>query len=170
MWYVPGRFTVLPLPLCHIPLTNNTPSLVFAKAACAQASKGTCWPPCRPMASDILLEFVIGQDNMAMIYMSPDPYFDLFEQQLDLRKFDLATHATAGLSLDEMDGHVNLALMSPSTPAAKIPDWQTHVQGAWLIKIRDAVISTIDNAKSAITNMINSGSTGMVLLFAHPEI
>jgi hypothetical protein len=68
-----------------------------------------------------------------MIYMSSDTYFDAFEQPIDLRKFDLAKHATAGLSLYSSDGRVYLASMSPGTPAAKIPDWRTRVRGAWLI-------------------------------------
>ena len=57
-----------------------------------------------------------------MIYMSPNPYFDSFEQQIDLRKFDLAEHPTAGLSLYDSDGRIYLAFMSPGTTAAKIPD------------------------------------------------
>ena len=83
---------------------------------------------------------------MAMIYLSPDPYYDAFEQPLDLRKFDIATHATAGLSLLESGGRLHLATMSPSTPAAKMKDWRTRVKGAWLIKISDVNVSTIKDA------------------------
>jgi hypothetical protein len=75
-----------------------------------------------------------------MIYMSPDPYFDAFEHPMDLRKVDLTKHATAGLNLYETDGRIYLALMSPGTTAAKIPDWRTRIRGAWLIKIGELVI------------------------------
>jgi hypothetical protein len=86
---------------------------------------------------------------MAMIYLSPDPYYDAFEQPLDLRKFDIATHTTASLSLLETGGCLHLATMSPSTPAAKMKDWRTRVKGAWLIKIGNVNVSTIKDAKLA---------------------
>jgi hypothetical protein len=57
--------------------------------------------------------------------MSPNPYFEAFEQPIDFWKFDPGKHPTLGLSLYEASGHLYLATMSPSTPAAKIPDWWT---------------------------------------------
>ena len=82
-----------------------------------------------------------------MIYLSPDPYSDAFGQPLDLRKFNIATHATAGLSLLKFDGRLHLATMSPSTPAVKMKDWRARVKGAWLIKIGTVDVSTIKEAK-----------------------
>ena len=105
-----------------------------------------------------------------MIYLSPDPYYDAFEQPLDLRKFDIATHATAGLSLLESDGRLHLATMSPSTPAAKMRDWRTRMRGAWLIKIGNIDVSTIKEAKAAFQSIHDSGSTSTTLLFAPPEV
>ncbi len=107
---------------------------------------------------------------MAMIYLSLDPYYDAFKQPLDLRKFDIATHATAGLSPLEKDGRLHLATMSPSNPAAKMKDWRTRVKGAWLIKIGDVNVSTIKDAKLAFQAIYDSGSTSTTLLFAHPEV
>ncbi len=51
--------------------------------------------------------------------MSPCPYFDAFEEELNLRKFDIAKHRTAGLCLAHIDGHLILGGMAPSTPAAR---------------------------------------------------
>ena len=107
---------------------------------------------------------------MAMIYLSPDLYYDAFEQLLDLCKFDIATHATAGLSLLESGGHLHLATMSPSTLAAKMKDWRTRVKSGWLIKIGDVNVSTIKDAKLAFQAIHNSGSNSTTLLFAHPEV
>jgi hypothetical protein len=108
---------------------------------------------------------------MVMIYLSPEPYFDAFEQPLDLRKFDIATQATAGLSLLESNGRLHhLATMSPSSPAAKMKDWRTRVKGAWLIKIGTVVVSTIEKAKLAFKSIQASGYTSTTLLFAHPEV
>jgi hypothetical protein len=41
----------------------------------------------------------ISRSDMAMIYISPDPFFEAFEQPIDLRDFNLTNHPTAGLSL-----------------------------------------------------------------------
>jgi hypothetical protein len=71
---------------------------------------------------------------MVMVYMSPDPYHESFEQTVDLRKFDLSKHPTGGLELYVRDGWVHLALISPSTPAAQIHDWHARIQGACFIK------------------------------------
>ena len=84
---------------------------------------------------------------MAMIYMSPDLYFDACEQPLNIWKFDLGKHATTGLNLYQSGGRVHIASMSCSTPAAKIPKWRACMHGAWLIKIDDTVISTIIEAE-----------------------
>jgi hypothetical protein len=115
-------------------------------------------------------EYDIGRHNMAMIYMSPDPYFDAFEQPLDLRHFDYATHPTAGMSLYVNTGRLYLAAMSPSTPTAKIHNWRTRVRGAWLIKIGNTTVTSIVEAGAAFEALRESIATSTVLFFAHPEI
>jgi hypothetical protein len=45
---------------------------------------------------------------MATVYMSPNPYFDMFVEPIDLRKVDLTLHQTAGLKLFERNGHLIL--------------------------------------------------------------
>jgi hypothetical protein len=57
--------------------------------------------------------------------MSPCPYFDAFEEEIDLRKFDITKHRTAGL-----DGCLILGGMAPSTPGAKITHWRTRLKAA----------------------------------------
>ncbi len=64
---------------------------------------------------------------MATVYLSPDPYFNAFEQLLDLRKFVPSKHPIAGLELCESNGCLHLQLMCPGTPAAKTLDWQSHL-------------------------------------------
>ncbi len=112
----------------------------------------------------------INRSGMAMIYMSPDPFFEAFEQLIDLRDFNLNNHPTAGLSLYECNGRQFLATMSPSTPAAKIPDWRPRVRGACLIKVGQTMVNTIDNIATAFQNLHTSSNLTLVLLFAHPEI
>jgi hypothetical protein len=124
-WHVPDRCTILPLLLQHMATEPESRNTIKAKAAHAQSSPDQPRQPRWPRVVDVMTEYNIGQDNMAMVYMSPDPYYDAFKQPLDLRKFDYTKHPTAGLSLYEKSGWLYLDTMSPSTPVAKIPDWRT---------------------------------------------
>ncbi len=101
--------------------------------------------------------------------MSLDPYHNAFKQPLDLRKFSLSKHPTAGLTLQTL-GRVHLASMTPGSPAAKIPDWRPGIWGAWLIKVGNTTVSTIADVAAAIEAAIASGLSSFILLFAHLEI
>jgi hypothetical protein len=85
-----------------------------------------------------------------MIYMSPDLYFEAFEEHLNLQYVTLTKDATAGLELYESSGRVHLQSMKPSTAAAKIPNWHPRLRGAWLIKIGNTIISSIDDVSLAL--------------------
>ncbi len=111
-WSAPPMSPHLHLPLRT--LTVEAPRPTWARAAHIKNKKG------RNLAAELVNDFHIGGQDMMMVYMSPDPYHDAFEQSVDLRKFDLTKHATGGLSLYERDGRVNLASIAPSTPAACI--------------------------------------------------
>ena len=107
---------------------------------------------------------------MAMVYMSPDPYFEAFEEVIDLHKFDLTQHRTAGLCLAHSVNPLFLGGMTPGTPGAKIPRWRSRLKGAWLIKVGETQVSSIADAQDAFTTGIASGSSFVKLLFSHPEI
>jgi hypothetical protein len=126
---------MLPLPLWETAI----PRPIAAAAAHVQT-----------MALDaalIALAYGIGKDNMAMVYMSPDPFFDAFEEDLDLRKWSFDKHRTAGLSLLLHNGRLYLGGMAPGTPGAKVDRWRVNLRGAWLIKIGTTVVSTISEAQ-----------------------
>ena len=53
-------------------------------------------------------------------------------------------------------------------PAAIIPDWRTQICGAWLNKVGNKFITSIEEAAAAIKSLVESGHTNMVLL-SHPE-
>ena len=105
-----------------------------------------------------------------MVYKLPDPNHDAFEQTVDLWKFDLAKHATGGLSLYVRDGRVHLASIAPSTPAARIHNWQTRIRGVWLIKVGDTIVESIDDVAWAFDGLRTSGSLSVTLLFSHPKV
>jgi hypothetical protein len=79
--------------------------------------------------SDIVSEYLIGQRDMSTFYMSPDPYFDAFIEVIDIQKFNLTKHCTAGLFLLHSDDRLYLGSMTPSTPGVKIPHWRSRLKG-----------------------------------------
>ena len=80
-------------------------------------------------ASELVTHFLIGKHDLATVYMSPDPYHNAFEEELDIRKYNYAKHHTAGLSLVESNGRLLLAAMSPHTPGSRLPRWRSNLQG-----------------------------------------
>ncbi len=124
----------------------------------------------KQIAANVVLEYLIGASDMAMIYVSPDPYGTAFEEELDLRKFDNNTHRTAGLCFFEKNNQILLASMAPSTPSAQIPWWQTRIWGAWLIEIDGIPVASISDAKAVFARLSLSNSKRCTLLFSHPEI
>ncbi len=171
-WLVPNKCTKLPLLL--VTMTSSSPSCpIAATATLISAPKDST--PAPGMARhhktiNIMTALEIFKTNMAMIYMSPNPYFDAFKQPLDLHQLDLCKHPTAGLSLYEHAGRLHLATMSPDSPAAKIKDWHSRVKGAWLIQIGDTPVTTITSAKDALTAAHLANTSSVTLLFAHPKI
>ena len=161
-WCVPLSCRTTPLPLRE----TAFPRPIAAAAARVWSNPES--PP--PTASDIVSEYNIGRNDMALIYMSPDPYHEAFEEVLDLRRFDYSRHRTAGLCLAHANGRLILGGMAPSTPAAKIPRWRSRIKGAWLIKIGDKAVSSISDAQSAFAALDSAGITSVTLLFSHPEI
>jgi len=108
---------------------------------------------------------------MDMVYMSPSPHHDAFDEVMDIRKCDFSKHPTAGMSLIEQNGRrLILAHMTPSTPGAKVPRWRTWLRGAWLIKIAGTSVTMIDDARNVFESLSNSGATLAHLLFAHPDV
>jgi hypothetical protein len=157
-------------PMCQktpLPLRETAFSRPIAAAA-AQVWSPPDAPP--PTASDIVIEYNITRQDMALIYMSPDPYYEAFEEVMDIRRFDLSRHRTAGRCLSHIDGRLILGSMAPSTPAAKIPRWRSRLKGAWLIKIDDHAVSTIDQVYQVFAQLNADGASTVTLLFSHPEI
>jgi hypothetical protein len=157
-WDIPSRPRILPLPLRE----TDIPRPIAAAAARVQT-----------MASDavsIVSAYGIGKDDIAMVYMSPDPFFDAFEVDLDLRKWSFDKHCTAGLSLLLHNGRLYLGGMAPGTSGAKVDRWRVNLRGAWLIKIGTTVVSTISEAQSAFQALYTAGTPSVTLLFSHPEL
>jgi hypothetical protein len=89
---------------------------------------------------------------------------------INIQKFNLNTHKTAGLCLAHVDGRLFLGGMAPSTPGAKISCWRTCIKGAWLIKVGLTTVSTIKDAQLAFKRLSDEGVTSAILLLSHPKI
>ena len=140
--------------------------MVNARAARLQSRATTQ----KKTAAEVVSDYLINSEDMAMIYMSPDPYATVFEEELDLRKMNLARHPTAGLILFEKDNRVLLASMAPGTPGARIARWRTRIRGAWLIQVDGTPVHSISDVKAAFTRLSCSNSPRCTLQFSHPEI
>ena len=68
------------------------------------------------------------------------------------------------------DGRAHLASIAPSTPTARIYGWRTRIRGAWLIKVGDIIVESIDDVVRAFDGLRTSGSPSVTLLFSHPEV
>ncbi len=107
---------------------------------------------------------------MATVYMSPDLFYEAFEEELDLRKWSFDRHRTAGLSLLLHNGCLYLGEMTPSSPGAKVDKWRIHLRGTWLIRISSSTASTIAEAQAIFKALYDSSTPSVTLLFSHPEL
>jgi len=112
-WKCPPRSLHAPLPL----RISGTPISFGARAARVESPTTSK----KDLAAEIVRDYLIGHEDMAMIYLSPDPFYGAFKEKLDLRKFDLAVHGTAGLNFLQKNSRLYLASMEPGTPGARIP-------------------------------------------------
>jgi hypothetical protein len=164
----PHSCRLTPLPLRETALPRHR------TAAAARLSANIPYPHLHrtksTIAADIVMKFMIGKRDISMIYLSPDPYHDAFEEEVDIRRFDLTKHRTAGLCLAQHDGRLFLGGIAKSTPYAKIPQWRTRIKGAWLVKIGPHTVTTIQEAQEAFATLSLAGTTRVTLLFSHPIV
>ena len=153
-----------PLPLG---LSQSVPTIYPARAATAIMSHQPLHPS---LTHETMFNFGIDASDMAMVYLSPEPYNNSFEETLDIRKLNCSLHPTAGLSFIAKDNRIFLAAMSPSTPGARVRAWRTRLRGAWLIKIAEFPITTLKSARDAFAALEQRYDKSCQLLFAHSEI
>lgn len=164
-WNAPTNSLTAPLPLPS--LHSN---IISASAAVLKKPQPLTKLTGKQLAAELVTNYLIGNNDTATIYMSPCPYHQAFEEELDLRKFDFSKHPTAGLQLFEKDKRVHLASMAPNSPGNKIYKWRTNVRGAWLMAIDNKQVTSISEVQSMIQQLCLSQAKSAVLTFAHPEV
>ena len=112
----------------------------------------------------------ICQKDMMMVYLSPHPFRNSFEEDFRLRYFDSCKHPTAGLVCIEHNGRLYVKDIQPSSPAAKIQAWRSRIRNAWLIKVDDEEVSKIEDIERIMTRLATAKSPSCWLLMAHSEL
>ena len=105
----------IPLRAMHLPLPlrlSADPSL-YEHVAAARTRHPT-------LEEEMNARHDISRKDVEMIYLSPDPYENAFEEILDLCLFNPTKHATAGLYCEAKNNRVFFLDIHKSTPAAKI--------------------------------------------------
>ena len=74
------------------PINHPLPLRLTPAPSTAQAAAVTAQPTSPMTASDLATHFLVGKHDLATVYMSPDPYHNAFEEELDLRKYDYTQH------------------------------------------------------------------------------
>ena len=123
----------------------------------------------KEIAVELVSYYLIGFGDMATIYISPDAYRGTFEEELNLQKFDFTTHRTTSLRFIKKENCLILAFIDLSTPAAQIPHWPNHIQGACLIEINGTPLSTIKDAPAIFCRPSNANAHSCTLLSSYPK-
>ncbi|EJK59937.1 hypothetical protein THAOC_19786 [Thalassiosira oceanica] len=114
-------------------------------------------------------EYGISKRDIAQVYISPHPYRDSFEEELDLSTYNDNVPA-GGMKFVTRNGRLTIGTMLPSTPAARIYNWRSRCRGAWLIRVDDTDITCLADVHSALDRAVTAGQQKSRLLFSHPEI
>jgi hypothetical protein len=69
-----------------------------------------------------------------------------------------------------MQQSCSFGIYFPSTPAVRIRNWCTRICGAWLIKVDDTLVRSINDVSTAFEALWMTLSPSTTLLFSHPEI
>jgi hypothetical protein len=157
-WAVPPCPRMLPLPLCKTEL----PYSLMAAAACVRVSN--------PVALEMTTEYDITRGNLATVYMSPDPFFGAFEEDINLCKWSYDKHHTAGMALVKHNGCLYLGNMIPGSPSADVDKWWLYLRGAWLIQVGHTPVFRIAEAHRAFKELYKKGTNSVTLLFSHPKL
>jgi hypothetical protein len=123
-----------------------------------------------PLDHKILQQHDITNKDMQMIYLSPHPFRDSFKEEFRLRLYDHNKYSSAGLVCILSNGKLFKKDILPSTQAAKIRDWRSRFQHAWLIKVNGETVNTVTAVSWVLGRLADTNAPTCMLLLAHSEI
>jgi hypothetical protein len=117
---LPKLTIIIPLPL----RASTPPSVYAAAAAKTRLDDDLIMPPStlpgKCLEHEMIMQNDILRKDVEMVYLSPSPYNNAFEEVLDLRRYNPTISPTAGIVCEEKSSKLFLREMQTSTPAAKI--------------------------------------------------
>ena len=162
-----AKQNLIPLRLSAAPQQQQ----YAAAAATLQLPKDFSWFDTEFNKVDIIKDMALNKkETFAQIYLSPLPYFDAFEEMMNIRHWNTLDHKCAGLNLLSRDDRPIVGAIQPSTPAAKIPRWRSRIRGAWLLEVDGKAVHSKTDIFEILAKMKDEGREDCKLLFAHPEI
>jgi hypothetical protein len=98
---LPKSTTILPLPLCL-----SLPALIYAAAAAKSTFVDELiMPPStlpkKHLEHEMILDHDISKKDLELVYLSPSPYHNAFEEVLDLSRYNPTISPTAGIICEE---------------------------------------------------------------------
>jgi hypothetical protein len=158
--------------MCHLPLHLSPaphPHSGTVHSINRSPHLGTCIVPA-PDDTTTSLSYGVSATDITHIYMSPTPYNEAFEKELDLCKYNFSHHRAAGMIFLPQDDRLILASMAPSTLGTRIPRWRTRLRGAWLLLINGTPVHTLAAVHQVFHDLSLSRTASCILLFAHPKL
>lgn len=120
---------------------------------------------------DIIKDMDLEREEVfAQVYLSPSPYFEAFEEELDIRNWTTHDHHTAGLVLVNSNDRLVLADILKSTPAARIDKWRSRCRGATLMEVEGRPVNSAKDVNDILKNLKDRDFKKCRILLAHPEI
>jgi hypothetical protein len=107
---------------------------------------------------------------MAQVYLSPDAYHNGFDIDVDLKYAKYLTHPSWGLKFCHINGRLVLEHIEKGTIGSKIPRWRSTLKGAWLQRIGDHDIHSLEDVHQAVAQIDQSRVKSCILTFSHPKI
>ena len=97
----------------------------------------------------------------------------MFEQPVDLRRFDATKDPTAGMRFKLVNPWLILDTIVASTPCARIRRWRSRLKRAWLVKIGSYEVNTVEEVRQSLLRCTTDPAENIadcLLTFSYPEI
>ena len=112
----------------------------------------------------------ITTKDIVPVYFSPYPYFQVFKERLDMRRYGACKKPTGGMVFASGGGRLMLRNIVPCSSVAKIPAWRTRISGAWLHKVGETPVKTEGEVVTALAALSANGETHCTLMFLDTEV
>jgi hypothetical protein len=120
---------------------------------------------------DIIEDMQLDKEEaFAQVYLSPSPYFEAFQEEIDIKHWTTHDHHTAGFVLVSKNDRLVLADILKSTPAARIDKWRSRCRGATVLEVEGRPILSPQDLYNILKNLKDRDITKCRITLAHPEI